>query len=34
VKRTPELVFKPDMVARDAARIEGIIRDMNTPTDQ
>ena len=28
VKRTPELVFKPDEVARDAARIEDLLRDM------
>ena len=28
VKRTPTLVFKPDHVARDAARIEDLLRDM------
>ena len=31
VKRTPTLVFKPDDVARDAARIEDLLRDMRDP---
>ena len=29
VKRTPELVFKPDDVARGAARIEEVIREIH-----
>jgi len=28
VKRTPELVFKPDDVARSAARLEEVLRDI------
>jgi ribosome-binding factor A len=31
VKRTPMLIFKPDDVARDAARIEDLLRDMREP---
>ena len=31
VKRTPTLIFKPDDVARDAARIEDLLRDMRDP---
>ena len=29
VKRTPELVFRPDNVVRDAARIEEVLRDLH-----
>lgn len=29
LKRTPQLVFRADDVARGAARIEGILRDLN-----
>jgi ribosome-binding factor A len=29
VKRTPELVFKPDDVARGAARLEEVLRSIN-----
>ena len=29
VKRTPELVFKPDAVGRDAARLEEVIREIH-----
>ena len=29
LKRTPHLVFRADDVARGAARIEGILRDLN-----
>ena len=28
VKRTPELVFRPDDVLRDAARLEEVLRDL------
>ncbi|HJR25258.1 MAG TPA: 30S ribosome-binding factor RbfA [Acidimicrobiales bacterium] len=28
VKRTPELVFRPDDVLRDAARLEAVLRDL------
>ncbi len=33
VKRTPELVFRPDDVVRGAARLEEVLRDLNAPTD-
>ena len=29
VKRTPELIFKPDAVGRDAARLEEVIREIH-----
>lgn len=29
VKRTPELVFKPDAVGRSAARLEEVLRQLN-----
>lgn len=29
IKRTPELVFRPDDVARRAERVEGILRDLD-----
>jgi ribosome-binding factor A len=29
VKRTPELVFRPDDVLRDAARVEEVLRDLD-----
>jgi ribosome-binding factor A len=29
VKRTPELVFKPDAVGRSAARLEEVLRDIH-----
>ena len=29
VKRTPELVFRPDEVLRSAARLEEVLRDLN-----
>ena len=29
VKRTPELVFKPDDVARGAARLEEVLRNIH-----
>jgi ribosome-binding factor A len=29
VKRTPELLFKPDAVARDAARLEEVLREIH-----
>jgi ribosome-binding factor A len=31
VKRTPELVFRPDDVVRGAARLEEVLRDINDP---
>ena len=33
VKRTPELVFRPDDVVRGAARLEEVLRDLKSPTD-
>lgn len=30
LKRTPELVFRPDTVVRQAERVEGILRDLST----
>lgn len=29
LKRTPELVFRPDTVTRQAERVEGILRDLS-----
>jgi ribosome-binding factor A len=29
LKRTPELVFRPDTVVRQAERVEGILRDLS-----
>jgi ribosome-binding factor A len=34
VKRTPELVFKPDDVARGAARIEQVFRSLHDDDDE
>jgi ribosome-binding factor A len=31
VKRTPELVFRPDDVVRGAVRIDEVLRDLNRP---
>jgi ribosome-binding factor A len=33
VKRTPELVFRPDDVARGAAHIEAVLRDLRDPDE-
>jgi ribosome-binding factor A len=32
VKRTPELVFRPDDVGRGAAHIEAVLRDLRDPS--
>lgn len=34
LRRTPQLVFRADDVERGAARIEGILRDLDTGDDQ
>ncbi|HLU42553.1 MAG TPA: 30S ribosome-binding factor RbfA [Microthrixaceae bacterium] len=34
IRRTPELTFEPDAVVRQAARVEGILRDLAAGRDE